>query len=101
MVPAFGFTVECNMLGYYTFFVSRNPPTESVTLCNTAVIGTSYIRDVALPENVEVQAGSSVTLSVTHVHAADIIGNVLAIDLRLGTDTEFTSVEFTNGISAT
>ena len=90
------------MLGEYTFYVSRNPPTESVTLCNTAVIGTSYICYVALPENVEVQPGCSITLSVTHVHAADIIGNVLAIDLRLALDSELTTqVKFSNGSTTT
>ena len=36
-----------------------------------------------------------------HVHAADTIGNVLAIDLRLSDDSEFTSVELSNGASAT
>ena len=36
-----------------------------------------------------------------HVHAADTIGNVLAIDLRLSDYSEFTSVELSNGASAT
>ena len=36
-----------------------------------------------------------------HVYAADTIGNVLAIDLRLSDDSEFTSVELSNGVSAT
>ena len=36
-----------------------------------------------------------------HVYAADTIGNVLAIDLRLSDDSEFTSVELSNGGTAT
>ena len=92
MVPAFGFKVECNMSGTFTFFVARSLPSDSVTICDAAVLGTTYVRDEPLVENIEVQAKSSTTLTVPHVHASDIIGNVLAIDLRLSEDSEFTSV---------
>ena len=40
-------------------------------------------------------------MSVPHVHAADTIGNVLAINLRLGADSDFTSIQLTNGAAAT
>ena len=45
MVPAFGFRKVCNMLGTFTHYVAHTIPTESVTLCDTAVLGTYYIRD--------------------------------------------------------
>ena len=100
-VPAFGFSLECNMLGEWTHFVAYTLPTESVTICDAAVMGTYYIRDEPLAETVEVKAGSSITLSVPHVHALDTIGNVLAIDLRMSKDSEFTFVQLTNGATAT
>ena len=89
------------MLGTFTHVMAYHVPTETVTLCDLAVIGTKYIRDKAIPGSIEVQAGSSVVLIVSHVHAADTIGNVLDIDLRLGDDSEFTSVELFNGAYAT
>ena len=100
-VPAFGFRKQCNMSGMYTFYVARTIPTESVTLCDTAVIGTAFIRDEPLADTIEVQAGETATLSVPHVRAQDTIGNVIAIDLRLGDDSELTSVQLTNGATAT
>ena len=99
-VPAFGFREECNMLGTYTFFTAYVFPTESVTVCDAAVIGTAYVRDEAIPAIFEVHAGSSATSIVPHVHAKDIIGNVLAIDLRVADDSDFTSVQLTNGAAA-
>ena len=89
------------MLGTFTHVIAFHVPTVSVTLCDLAVIGTKYIRDEALPDSIEVQADSSVVLIVPHVYAADTIGNVLDIDLRLGDDSEFTSVELSNGADTT
>ena len=89
------------MLGTYTFYVAYTLPSETISLCNTAVMGTTYVRNEPLAESIEVQEGTSVTLSVSHVYARDTIGNVLAIDLRLGTDSEFTSVQLLNGATAT
>ena len=89
------------MLGTFTHVMAYSVPTISVTLCDLAVIGTKYIRDEALPASIEVQADSSVVLIVPHVYAADTIGNVLDIDLRLSGDSEFTSVEFTSEADAT
>ena len=89
------------MLGTFTHVIAYYVPTVSVTLCDLAVIGTKYIREEALPASIEVQAGSFVVLIVPHVHAADTIGNVLDIDLRLGDDSKFTSVELSNGADAT
>lgn len=40
-------------------------------------------------------------MSVPHVHAKDLIGNTLAIKLRLAADSDFTSVSFVNGATAT
>ena len=40
-------------------------------------------------------------MSVPHVHADDTIGNVLAIDLRLGQDSDLTSVWLANSLTAT
>ena len=100
-IPAFGFSKECNMLGTFTHFVANYVPTVSVTLCNTIVIGTKYIRDEPLPAGIEVQAGSLAVFSVPHVFAQDTIGNVLAIDLRLSADSEYTAVELSNGAGAT
>ena len=91
-VAAYGFKKFCNMPGKFTFFVARTIPSETITLCNVAVLGTTYNRDEPLETSIEVQAGSSATLSVPHVHADDTIGNVLAIDLRLGQDSDLTSV---------
>ena len=36
-----------------------------------------------------------------HVYAKDTIGNVLAIDLRVGNESEITSVQLKNGPTAT
>ena len=80
------------MPGKFTFFVAHTIPSETITLCNVAVLGTTYNRDEPLATSIEVQVGSSATLSVPHVHADDTIGNVLAIDLRLGQDSDLTSV---------
>ena len=89
------------MLGEYTFFVAYSLPTESVTICDAAVLGTNYIRDELIAEIVEVEAESSTTLNVPHVQAADTIGNTLAIDLRLSADSKFTAVQFINDGTAT
>ena len=91
------------MSGEYTFYVAHTLPTESITLCDTAVIGTTFIRDVPVAENLEFQAGSTATLSVSHIYAADTIGNVLAINLRLASDSELTtsSVSLVNDPTAT
>ena len=51
-VPRYGFTEYCNMPGQFTFFVARSLPSESVTLCNTGVIGTTYDRDEPLDESI-------------------------------------------------
>ena len=42
------------MIGRYTFFVARTLPTISFSICDLAVIGTSYIRDEPLAETIEV-----------------------------------------------
>ena len=84
------------MLGKYTHYIARSLPTISVTLCDTAVLGTKYIRDEPLAEIFEVEAGSSATLTVPHVHAADTIGNILAIDLRQSADFELSFVQLAN-----
>ena len=89
------------MLGKFTFFVANTPPTESISICDASVIGTAYVRDEPLIETFEVTQESSATFSVPHVHAADIIGNVLDIDLRLSEDSDFTFVQFTNAAGAT
>ena len=89
------------MLGIYTFFVAYAPPSESVTLCDTAVVGTAYIRDEPLPETIEIISGNSITLIVPHVYPMDTIGNVLDIDFRLSVDSEFTSVLLTNSATDT
>ena len=80
------------MTGMYTFYVAYAVPSVSVTLCNTAVIGTPFIRDEPLAESIEVYLGSSVTLSVPHVYAADAIFDIEDIDLRVAADSEFASV---------
>ena len=80
------------MLGTFTHVMAYSVPTISVTLCDLAVIGTKYIRDEALPASIEVLADSPVTLFVSHVYAADTIGNVLDIDLRFSADSGFTSI---------
>ena len=51
-VPSHGFTEYCNMSGQFTFFVARSLPSESVTLCNIGVIGTTYDRDEPLDESI-------------------------------------------------
>ena len=89
------------MLGTFTHVIANYVPTVSVTLCDLAVIGTRYIRDEALPARIEIQAGSSTYLSASHVYAADTIGNVLDIDLRLSADSEYTAILLTNEVSAT
>ena len=40
-------------------------------------------------------------MTVPHVHAADTIGNVLAIDLRQSADFELSFVQLTKGATAT
>lgn len=89
------------MLGKFTFFIARTLPTVSVTLCNTSVIGTRYIREEPLLETIDVSTGSLTSFTVPHVHAVDIIGNILAISLRLGPDTDITSILFTNDTEVT
>ena len=85
------------MLGIFTHVMAYHVPAVSVTVCNLAVLGTEYIRDEPLEEFIEIEAGSSTTLTVPHVHAADTIGNVLAINLRQSIDSELSFVQLTNG----
>ena len=101
MVPSYGFRKKCNMLGTFTHFIAYSIPTESVTVCDVAVLGTKYIRDEPLEEIVEIEAVRYTTLTVPHVHAADTIGNVLAIDLRQSADFELSFVQLTNGATET
>lgn len=68
-VPSYGFILECNMLGMYTYFIAYVLPTVSVTICDAAVLGTTYVRDEPLAETIEIVEGSSATLNVPHVHA--------------------------------
>ena len=42
------------MTGMYTFYVAYAVPSVSVTLCNTAVIGTPFIRDEPPTGSIEV-----------------------------------------------
>ena len=72
----------CNMSGQFTFYVATVVPTDEISICAVAVFGTRYIRDEPLQSTIEIQANSSFVLSVPHVRAEDVIGNMLAIDLR-------------------
>ena len=89
------------MLGTFTHAIAYHVPIESVTVCDVAVLGTKYIRDEPLEEIVEIEAGSSTTLTVPHVHAADTVGNVLVIDPRQSADFELSFVQLTNGATET
>lgn len=100
-MPSFGLMTECNLSGEYTFYVAHTLPTETVTVCGTSITGTTYIRDEPIVDFFEVHQDESVTLHVPHVHPTDLIGNNLGIDLRLGSDSEITSVKFENNSSST
>ena len=78
------------MSGTHTFFVARTVPTETVSICNAAVIGTAFVRDEPLVDFIDIEAGSTASLSVSHVQAADTIGNILAINLRVAPGSELT-----------
>lgn len=56
-------------------------------------MGTTYIRDEALPVFVVNQKGIAV-LRVPHIRAEDTIGNVLAINLRQKEGAELAFVTF-------
>lgn len=81
--------------------MAHSLPTETITLCDAAVLGTAYVRDESLTDTIEISAGASLSLSVPDVYAEDTIGNILDIDLRLSEDSDFTSVVFTSGTSVT
>ena len=70
------------MSGQFTFYVATVVPTFEISICSVAVFGTRYIRDEPLQSTIEIEANRSVVFSVPHVHAEDVIGNHLAIDLR-------------------
>ena len=99
--PEVGFESWCNLLGRYTFLVAQHVPLETVSLCSFAVMGTAYIRDEPLPTTIELLKGTSTTLTVEHVHAELTIGNTLAIDLRLSSESTFRTVSLSNWATAT
>ena len=76
-------------------------PSIDISICAVAVFGTRYIRDEPLKNTIEIQTNSSSILSVLHVHAEDVIGNYLAIDLRQKAGLELSFVTLKNGISST
>ena len=76
-------------------------PSIDISICAVAVFGTRYIRDDPLKSTIEIPANSSSVLSVLHVHAEDVIGNHLDIDLRQKAGLELSFVTLKNGSSST
>ena len=71
------------MLGQYTFVVASKVPTERVSLCSLAVMGTAYVRDFPLEDTIEADVDTTQVIKLPHVKAELKIGNSLAISLRL------------------
>ena len=61
------------MSGRYTFFVATSLPTDAISICTIAVIGTRYIRVESLTDTIEIQDGEQKVLSVPHVFPEDVI----------------------------
>ena len=80
LVPAFGFEAWCNMSGQFTFFVATGVPSVEVSICSVGVFGTRYVRASDPPSSITLN--SCPTFSVDHVHADDVISDILAINLK-------------------
>jgi len=53
-----------------------------MSICNLGVMFTEYVRDMPVPENIEVTQGDTNTLSVENIYSLHTIGNTLDIKLR-------------------
>ena len=83
------------MSGRYTFFVATGLPATRISICTVAVFGTRYIRATDPPSSITLEA-SSKTLSVQHVHAEDVIGDKLNINLKQKNGSELSWVSIIN-----
>ena len=81
----------CNLEGQYLSIVSdlrdvfAQYSTYQMSLCSVGIMGTSYIRDVSLPDRLVLSQGENLTLEVPHIYGEYTIGTEQSINLRQST----------------
>ena len=57
------------MSGLYVHFVAHGVPSFKMGICNIAIFGNSFVRDISPETTVEIPAGETHTLKVEHIKA--------------------------------
>ena len=64
-------------------------------LCSVGIMGTQYVREVPLPETLEITLEGSTILKIPNIYSAIPIGNQLDINLRQSLGNELSFVTLT------
>ena len=84
-VWTYGIEKWCNLEGQYLHIVAdlrHLVGPYKMSVCAVGVFGTSFIRDVSLPDSLELAQGESMTLIVPHIYTEYDIDTTLIINLR-------------------
>ena len=61
----------------------KNDPEYEISICNVAIMGTKYGRDVQEPRAVSMRSGSPFFLEISKIKSLYPIGNELDIGIRM------------------
>ena len=79
----FGAEIWCNLEGRYTHIIADYTDNidyiTSQYICSLGIMGTRYVRDTEIVDEIELSTQDIITLEIPHIYSELVIGNTLDI----------------------